>query len=125
MRQRLSEQITGYRRVRARRNRWRKIVTVLSCIVVFCTTYALILPALTLTQTPGCGKEAHAHDESCYETQMEASGLHCEQPSHSHSDACYGADGSLICGYSDFVIRHSDPQRGKQLAAFLGKASRI
>ena len=108
MRQRLSEQITGYRRVRARRNRWRKVVTVLSCIVVFCTTYALILPALTLTQTPGCGREAHAHDESCYETQMEASGLHCEQPSHSHSDACYGADGSLICGYSDFVIHKHD-----------------
>lgn len=27
--------------------RWHKLVTALACVVVFCTTYALILPAVT------------------------------------------------------------------------------
>ena len=39
-----------------RKKRWHKAVTVLSCLVVFCTTYALILPAITMTGKPFCGK---------------------------------------------------------------------
>lgn len=38
----------GRVRVRRQKKRWQKIVTVLCCAVVFCTTYALILPAVTL-----------------------------------------------------------------------------
>ena len=34
--------------VQRRRRVWQKIVSVLACIVVFCTTYALILPAITI-----------------------------------------------------------------------------
>ena len=34
-----------------RMSTWRKIVGIMVCIVVFCTTYALILPALTLERT--------------------------------------------------------------------------
>ena len=37
----------------------------LAAVVVFCTTYALILPAITL-EGEGCGLEEHIHDESCY-----------------------------------------------------------
>ena len=44
-----------------------QIVSVLACVVVFCTTYALILPAITMTGTTWCGYEAHEHGESCYE----------------------------------------------------------
>ena len=67
MKQRLSEQITSYHNAHARKKRWKRIVMVLSCIVVFCTTYALILPAITMTQAPDCGKEAHSHEDACYE----------------------------------------------------------
>lgn len=35
-------------KIRLRKKRWKKILIVLSCIVVFVTTYALILPAITL-----------------------------------------------------------------------------
>lgn len=108
MKQRLSEQITSYHNAHARKKRWKRIVMVLSCIVVFCTTYALILPAITMTQTPDCGKEAHSHEDACYETVIEYSDLHCPQPEHSHDDACYDAEGKLICGYSDFVIHKHD-----------------
>ena len=34
---------------RARLKRWHKLVLALSCVVVFITTYALILPAVTMT----------------------------------------------------------------------------
>ena len=65
MKQRLSEQVIRYTNARARRKRWHRIIIVLSCIVVFWTTYALILPAITLMQTPDCGKEAHSHEDAC------------------------------------------------------------
>lgn len=50
-----------------RRKRWQKVVGFLACLVVFCTSYALILPAITMEATAYCGKE-HVHDDSCYET---------------------------------------------------------
>lgn len=37
--------------------------------MVFCTTYALILPAITMDQDAVCGQEAHTHGEDCYEQQ--------------------------------------------------------
>lgn len=48
-----------------RRKRWYQIVGILSCFVVFCTTYALILPAITMERTTYCGKE-HTHSPACY-----------------------------------------------------------
>ena len=93
-----------------KRRRWRRAVSVLACAVVFCTTYALILPAITLSAEPKCGLEEHTHTEDCYETRLvcgqaedpetdpapaeapetdptgsqEAAG-----PAHVHTDACY------------------------------------
>ncbi len=42
----------GERYIKKRRftKRWHKVLLVLSCVVVFCTTYALILPAITMEQ---------------------------------------------------------------------------
>ncbi|MCR5635617.1 MAG: InlB B-repeat-containing protein [Clostridiales bacterium] len=48
-----------------RKKRWYRIVSVLSAIVVFCTTYALILPAITMTNDTYCGLE-HEHTLQCY-----------------------------------------------------------
>ena len=49
-----------------RRRLWTKVVSVLGCVVVFCTTYALILPAITLEgQSVYCGFEDHTHTEAC------------------------------------------------------------
>lgn len=38
--------------------RWKKVVGVMACLVVFCTTYALILPAITLSATISPGEKA-------------------------------------------------------------------
>lgn len=73
---------------------WKKIVGFLGCIVVFCTTYALILPAITLEADVYCQKEEHTHTEECYaEPQTETvQTLNCnlrEEAAHSHEESCY------------------------------------
>lgn len=93
-----------------KRRRWRRVVSVLACAVVFCTTYALILPAITLSAEPKCGLEEHTHTEDCYETRLvcgQAEGPETDPgqaedpatdpagsqeaagPAHVHTDACY------------------------------------
>lgn len=101
---------------------WQRIVAGLSCIVVFCTTYALIIPAITLEKKePICGYEAHLHTDDCY-APVHVHTSECYQPNgrepyvcpvhageapaycgyadfvlHTHSADCYGADGTLVC----------------------------
>ncbi len=100
--------------VRKRRHRiWMKVVAGLACVVVFCTTYALILPAITLEKTPECGKTEHTHDEACY-TQVTAASKTvpvCTPERlglHKHTDACLDEKGAYCCGYADFVIHMHD-----------------
>lgn len=78
-----------------RKNTWQRVVSVLCCIVVFVTTYALILPAFTLEKTSPdtyCGIEAHKHTEECYDDV-----LVCTQDdeTHEHTEACY--EKKLVC----------------------------
>ena len=48
-----------------KRKRWYRAVSILSCFVVFCTVYALILPAITMEKQTYCGEE-HTHTLACY-----------------------------------------------------------
>lgn len=68
-------------------------MTVLACIVVFCTTYALVLPALTLTGGTFCGKESHCHSDECYEKalicDLEERAAAAGTSAHTHADECY------------------------------------
>lgn len=52
-----------------RKRTWYKILSVPICLVVFVTTYALILPAITMESTPDtyCGIAEHVHTDDCYE----------------------------------------------------------
>lgn len=93
-----------------RRNILKKIVCVLSCVVVFCTTYALILPAITMEGKVFCGMEEHAHTEDCYK-QVRLQQLVCTPENlniHSHGSECYDDNGALICGKADFVAHTHD-----------------
>lgn len=68
-------------------SRWMKAVSVMACIVVFCTTYALILPAITMSaQDANCGIEEHTHAGECYD---EEGNLICSLQEHEHTLACY------------------------------------
>ena len=44
-----------------RSRRWQKAVVAMAAAVVFCTTYALILPAITEEHDPVCGLKEHTH----------------------------------------------------------------
>lgn len=98
---------------RNRRQRIRKkIVRVLACIVVFCTTYALILPALTLEKKQeilDCALSIHQHTEACYN---EEGAIICGQADfviHTHNESCYGEDGSLLCSLPETAAHeHND-----------------
>ena len=87
--------------LRDRRTRrfFKRFVGTFAAIVVFVTTYALVLPAII---------EAHQHDDSCFEEVLvcdlpESDGhqhvdscyekvLVCRKESHTHSPACYRSD---------------------------------
>ncbi|MCI8660188.1 MAG: Cna B-type domain-containing protein [Lachnospiraceae bacterium] len=53
-------------REQRRWKRWQKVVSVMAAMVVFCTAYALILPALTMGAKTYCGQEEHHHSEDCF-----------------------------------------------------------
>lgn len=55
MRDYISEHSAELLRRQQKRKRWYRLLCVCACIVVFCTTYALILPAITLDQTVSPG----------------------------------------------------------------------
>ena len=126
MRQDAMETVEQYKKAHQRKNRWYKVVTCLAAVVVFCTTYALILPAITMetkcdipehTHTESCytqvttvtkkvlvcnADEDHTHDEACYGTT--------EAP-HTHTDECYSESGELICN----LPTESDETMGQTL----------
>lgn len=97
--------------------RWKKLLMVLSVIVVFCTTYMLILPAITLETETVCGIDEHSHSSECYagddivvcgfdehihsgecyvgtaESEKETT----SESEHTHTQECYGLNDELIC----------------------------
>ncbi len=99
---------------RQRRSTWQKIVTVLACVVVFCTTYALILPAITSENETYCSLDSHTHSQECYvQTSEQAAVLSCSPESlgvHIHGSECMDEAGNAICGQVDFVV-HSHNER--------------
>lgn len=113
MRKEILQEAAGYSVVHKRHRIWNKIVSVLACIVVFCTTYALILPAMTLEKSPQCEKIEHIHTDACYTQLLSQSKkvLACTPESlelHQHTEACRNENGELCCGDSDFVVHQHD-----------------
>ena len=109
-------------------SRWVKAVTVLASVTVFCTTYALILPAITMSTDTYCGHEEHKHDESCYERQLicvleegaekelevvteEVTVVTKEQvlvdAGHTHEEACYEEETVLICDIEEVEAKEA------------------
>ena len=96
------------------KKRWTKAVSAMAAVVVFCTTYALILPAITLQAE--CGKEEHTHSDACYtvETVTPQPTMLCSMEAlreaglHEHDGGCYDDEDQLICGFADFVVHAHD-----------------
>ena len=102
-----------YIKSRQRKRQWYRVVTCLAAVVVFCTVYALILPAITMEQEGQCEIPEHTHDISCYMqvTSIPRRVLTCSKEMlniHEHTDACYNEKGEPVCGYADFVVHVHD-----------------
>lgn len=111
MKQDALQQTSKYAKAHQRKRRWYKAVSCLAAVVVFCTTYALILPAITMEQDAKCGIPEHVHDESCYIVVSEPH-VHDEScyelvGGHAHTDDCYTLQrGELICGQEEREGHH-------------------
>ena len=66
------------------RKRWLKITASLGALAIVMTAAAMILPAITMENTP----------------QM----LEGRIDIHTHTDSCYDAERNVICGFADFVV---------------------
>ena len=91
---------------KVRLKRWRKVMLCLSCIVVFCTVYVLILPAITLERKTICGQEEHVHTEECYSVDGQ---LICGIQEHLHTETCYAAADSISDIQSDAAEWEENP----------------
>ena len=96
-------------KTKRRKKTWRSIVLAMAAVVVFCTTYALILPAITMEAETFCGEEEHVHGDDCYTVELipqkvtfTCEGLIC---GHVHSELCRDGDGELICPLPERVTR--------------------
>lgn len=122
MRKSLRTKVEKKLRERKSRRRWTQTVTALCLVVALAMSYALILPAITMSDDTYCGyeqhiehgeaecftetkalicelsEEGHTHSETCYE---EKTILPCgleENDGHIHSDSCYEEQRHLMCG---------------------------
>lgn len=102
---------SGYIKIHRLQKRWQKVVTGLAAVVVFCTTYALILPAITLEkeQTLDCSYEVHQHEGSCFDEDGNISCGYADYVVHTHdSDFCYDSQGNMICPLGELKEHEHD-----------------
>lgn len=101
---------TSYTQRSRKRKLWQRIVSGLTCFVVFCTTYAMILPALTLEADSLCGIQEHTHASECYAMPdiAEVKELICtiEEQSLVQTSEAYDAENDPGCNYVPHV--HED-----------------
>ena len=111
-----AERIREYIRKRENRVMLRRAMLIMASIVVFVTTYSLVLPAITMEKEAICGLEEHPeHTDECYtlildcgqeeheahkhtdECYKEETVLSCDKEEHTHEESCYDEEGNLIC----------------------------
>ena len=84
-----------------KKKRRKKIINTLACAVAFCTTYALILPAITLENKAYCGHEehtTHSVDAGCYRA---VETMTCGLNEHTHGNGCYTTTSNLTCSLEE------------------------
>ena len=116
-----------------------RFVSGIAAVVVFVTTYALVLPAITMESEAACGIEAHQHDDSCYTEnlicgQEESEGHHhtddcftvtmeleCDLEEHQHSleNGCFDEEGNLVCKVEEHTHSDSCYQEHRELTCGL------
>ncbi len=97
-------QVSDFTKQKKRHSVWRNIVTCIAAVVVFCTTYALILPAITMEKEDfSCGLPEHTHTSDCYQLVCGKQELF----SHTHTKPdCYDVNGNLTCTLKEQTLHH-------------------
>ncbi len=101
MKQELLRKANDMNRERKNRKGWQALVRALALCVVFCTTYVLVLPAITIQEEPICGFVEHTHTRECG-GQSHGELVNCGIPEgalalHRHNELCLDEAGTLIC----------------------------
>lgn len=117
----LLEKIRKILRSRGTRQMVTRSVSVVAAVVVFVTTYALVLPAITMEQNASCGIPEHQHTDACYEEQL-VCGIP-EGQGHHHDVSCY--EKILICGLEAHVHSPECYQQGNSAAFSAGSGDSV
>ncbi|MBE6686275.1 MAG: Cna B-type domain-containing protein [Ruminococcaceae bacterium] len=100
--------IAYYSKRHRRRKIWLRILAFLCAVVVFVTTYALILPGITKERSLFCGFDEHTHTEECYKT-VYIKELICTPELHEHNEECVNEEGEILCREADYFIhKHNE-----------------
>ncbi len=103
-----------------RKKRWQRVVAALASVTVFCTTYALILPAITMEEPTYCGFEEHVeHNDECYSNQEILTCTLPEGEGHIHDESCLNEDGEYICGLSEGEGAHQHDDSCREITTVL------
>lgn len=104
----IETKILELQRARHSRRVWFRVLSILACITVFFTTYALILPAITMEAETICGKVSHSHSTECYDAE---GNLICLLEEHEHDLLCFAqtkvTEPDFLCGYY-YEHEHND-----------------
>lgn len=101
--------IKEYTEKHKKRSVRQRILIGIAALVVFCTTYAMILPAITMEGKLKCQKEEHIHQGACYGSEKTLTCQQKEGEMHLHQENCYTPSGELTCNLSTTSIHtHSE-----------------
>ena len=92
--------IKEYTEKHKKRSTRQRVLIGIAALVVFCTTYAMILPAITMEGKLKCQKEEHIHQGACYGSEKTLTCQQKEGEIHLHQENCYTPSGELVCNIS-------------------------
>lgn len=95
-----NRKLREYIRQSKQRRRWHGLTAVLATAAAVLTLCVMVLPAVTLENTPqalACQLDLHTHTDSCYDEEGELVCGYADFVAHTHDSSCYGEDGTLIC----------------------------
>ena len=95
-----NRKLREYIRQSKQRRRWHRLTAVLATAAAVLTLCVMVLPAVTLENTPqalACQLDLHTHTDSCYNEEGELVCGYADFVAHTHDSSCYGEDGTLIC----------------------------
>ena len=95
-----NRKLREYVRQSKQRRRWHGLTAVLATAAAVLTLCVMVLPAVTLENTPqalACQLDLHTHTDSCYDEEGELVCGYADFVAHTHDSSCYGEEGTLIC----------------------------